>query len=108
MRVLEPLAPGFELPIESSQRGEFAHVEGNVGGPLAAVARLQQLDGDDGSFGSGGAQFEKPVGSADLAVFEPEALRLEDAEELLDEPTLLVPFDDLPGVLRIGKAVRGE
>src|SRR5690242_6891745 len=98
MRVSEPFAPGLDLLIEGSKRGDLACVEGNMGGLLAAVARLQQLDGDDGSFGGDGDQLEEPVGGADLAVFEPEALRLEDAEELLDDPTLFVPFDDLPGV----------
>ena len=33
---------------------------------------------------------------------------LEDPEELLDDPALLVPFDDAPGVVCSGDAMRGE
>ena len=108
MRVPEPFAPGFEPLIEGSKCGDLACVEGNMGGLLATVARLQQLDGDDGGFGGDGDQLEEPLGGADLAVFEPEAVCLEDAEELLDDPALFIPFDDLPGVLRIGDPMSGE
>ena len=52
--------------------------------------------------------FEKPVGGGDLAVFKPEALGLEDPEELLDQPAALVPFDDAPSLFCIGCGVRGE
>jgi len=37
------------------------------------LASLQKLHGDDGSFGGDGDQLEKPVGRADLAVFELES-----------------------------------
>src|SRR5689334_10309987 len=108
MRVLQPFAPGFELLIEGRKRGDLAGGEGNVDRLWAAVAPLQELDGDDGRLGGDGDQFEEPRGGADLTVFEPEALRLEDAEDLLDDPALFVPFDDAPGILCIGDPVRGE
>src|SRR5215813_5206139 len=75
---------------------------------LAAVTCLQELDGDDGGLGGDGNQFEEPVGGTDFTVFELEALRLKDAEELLNDPALLVPFDNAPGVLCTGKKMRCE
>jgi hypothetical protein len=36
---------------------------------LAAVACLQELDGDDGGLGGDGDQLEEPVGGAELTVF---------------------------------------
>src|SRR4029077_20975647 len=45
---------------------------------------------------------------ADLTVFELEALCLEDAEELLNDPALLVPFDNAPSVFYTGKTMRCE
>ena len=48
MRVFEPFVPGLELLIEGGKCGNLAGVEGDVNGLLAAVARLQELDGDDG------------------------------------------------------------
>src|SRR5258708_962143 len=108
MRVFQPLAFGFELLIEGRQCGDLVGVEDHGDALPATVARLQELDGNDRGLGSDGNQFEKPVGGADLAIFEPEALCLEDAEELLDDPALLVPFDDAPGVVCPGDAMRGE
>jgi len=72
------------------------------------IARLQELDGNDRRLGGDRDQLEEPVGGGDLAVFEPEALRLEDAEELLDQPAPLVPFDDAPGLFCIRHWMSGE
>src|SRR5262249_5644102 len=75
----EPFCPGFELLIESAECNDLAGAKGDMDGLLAAGARLQELDGDDSRLGGDGDQFDEPVGGADLAVFEPEALRLKDA-----------------------------
>src|SRR5690242_17734510 len=108
MWVFQPFGSGFELLIEGGKRGDLAGGEGDVDRLWAAVPRLQELDGDDGSLGGDGDQFEEPVSRADLTVFELEALCLKDAEELLDDPALFVPFDDAPSVLCIGDPMRGE
>src|SRR3954452_5812165 len=98
MRVLQPLAPGFDLPVQGGKCVDLAVVEGNDDGLLTAIARLQELDGDDSGLGRNGDQFEKAIGDTDLAVFQLEALCLEHTEELLDDPAALVPVDDTPGV----------
>jgi len=98
MRIPEPFAFGFDILIEGGERCDLVPIEGKVDRLLAAaIPRLQELDGNDGGFGSDGDELEKPVGGGDLAVFEPEALGLEDAEELFDQPAPLVPIDDAPG-----------
>ena len=66
------------------------------------------MDGDDGRLGGDSDQFEKAIGGSDLAVFELEALCLQDAEELLDDPALLVPCDDTPSVFDAGDRVGRE
>src|ERR1700761_4306764 len=108
MRVLQSFVSGFDLLIEGDQRIDLAGIEGDEKRLLASIAGLQELDGDDRCLGSDGNQFEEPVGGADLAILEPEALRLEDAEELLDDPALLVPRDDAPTVICTGDVVRGD
>ncbi|MGY4484524.1 hypothetical protein ACVWWR_003715 [Bradyrhizobium sp. LM3.2] len=90
MRVLQPLTFGFVLLVQGSQRSHLAGVEGDVDGLLSVVTRLQELDGDHSRLGSDGDQLQKPVGGPNLAVFELEALCLEDTEELLDDPALLL------------------
>ena len=105
MGVSEPFAFGFEILVEGGERCDLVGIEGEPNAAAGcAVARLQELDGDDRSLGGDGDQLEKPVGGGDLAVFEPEALGLEDAEELLDDPALLVPFDDAPGIFCMATA----
>ena len=95
--------------IEGSERRDLVRFEREVDRLLAtAITRLQELDCNDGGFGSDGDQLEEPVGGGDLTVFEPEALGLEDAEELLDQPALLVPINDTPGLFCIRHRVGGE
>src|ERR1019366_10640733 len=74
----------------------------------AAIAGLQELEGEDHRLGGDRDQLEEPVGGSDLAVFELEALGLEDAEELLDQPAPLVPFDDAPGLFCSCHQMSGE
>src|SRR4029453_6553362 len=82
MWVLEPFAFGFNILVEGGERCDFVRIEGEVDRLLAAaIPPLQELDWNDGGFGSDGDELEEPVGGGDLAVFEPEALGLEDAEE---------------------------
>src|SRR5439155_11019691 len=109
MRVPEPFTLGLEILIEGGERCDLVGIEGKPDGLMTtAVARLQKLDGDDGRLGSNRDQLEEPVGGSDLAVFEPEALRLEEAVELLDQPALLVPFDEAPGIFCTCQPVGGE
>src|SRR5215475_5241839 len=96
IRVLQSFCPGLELSIEDGQGGNLVGGEDQMDRLLAAVPCLQELDGDDGGLGGDGNQFEEPVGGTDFTVFELEALRLKDAEELLNDPALLVPFDNAP------------
>src|ERR1700730_9447360 len=97
MRVLEAFTFGLEILVEGAERCDLVGIEGEPDGLMAtAIARLQELEGNDCRLGGDRDQLEEPVGGGDLAVFEPEALCLEDAEELLDQPASLVPFDDAP------------
>ena len=99
MGVLEPLALSFEVAVEGRKRCGLVGIEHTPYRLLAAaIACLQELDGDNRGFGSDRDQLEEPLGSGDLAVFKLEALGLEDAEELLDQPALLVPIDDTPSL----------
>src|SRR5260370_40951914 len=109
MRVPEPFALGLEIMVEGGERGDLVSIEGKPDGLMArAIARLQELERNDRRLGGDRDQLEEPVGGGDLAVFELEALRLEDAEELLDQPAPLVPFDDAPGLFCIRHWVSGE
>src|SRR5918994_2304970 len=109
MRILEPFASGFDILIEGSERRDLVRFEDEVDRLLAAaVPRLQELDGNDGGLGSDGGQLEEAIGGGDLTVFEPEAVGLEDAEELLDQPALLVPINDTPGLFCIRHRMGGE
>src|ERR1019366_8676531 len=109
MRVSEPFTLGLEFLVESSERCDLANVKDEPDGLMsAAIAGLQELEGDDRRLGGDRDQLEEPVGGSDLAVFELEALGLEDTEELLDQPALLVPFDDAPSLLLISHRVGGE
>ena len=111
MRVSEPLAFSLEISVEGGERCDPVGIEGKLNRLMAAaISRLQQLDGDDRGLGGDRYQLEEPVGGGDLAVFKPEALGLEDPEELLDQPAVLVPFDDAPSLfcIRYGCVVRSR
>src|SRR6266480_2477043 len=109
VRVFQPFALGFEILVEGGERCDLVDIEGKPDGLMVtAITRLQELDGDDRRLGGDRDQLEQPLGGADLAVFKPEALRLEDAEELLDQPAPLVPFDDAPGLFCIRHRMSGE
>ena len=109
MRVLEPLGLGLEILVEGGERCDLVGIEGKADRQMAsAITCLQELDGDDRRLCRNRDELEEAVGGSDLAVFEPEALGLEDAEELLDQPAPLVPFDDAPGLFCIRYWVRGE
>src|SRR6266404_6079888 len=109
MRVPKPFTLGFEILIEGGECGDLVGIEGKPDGLMTtAVARLQKLDGDDCRLGSDRDQLEESIGGSDLAVFQLEALRLEHAVELLDQPAPLVPFDDAPGLFCIRHRVVGK
>src|ERR1700704_611087 len=99
----------FELGVEAVEHGDLICRERN-GGWLGegSVARLEQLQDDDGSLGRDGGELEQAIGGFDLAVFESQALLLQQSPELLDDPTHFVPVDDLPGGISIGELMRGE
>src|SRR5215204_2620068 len=83
MWVLKPLASRFDILIEGGERRDLVRIESEVDRLLAAaIPRLQELDSDNRGFGGDGDELEEPLGSGDLTVFEPEALGLENAEEL--------------------------
>src|SRR6266702_4750728 len=65
---------------------------------LATIAGLNELDDDGCRFGGDGHQLHKPIGGFKLAVLDLQALGFHRTEELLDDPALLVPGDDLPGI----------
>src|SRR5688572_4268732 len=109
MRISEPFALGFEIAVEGGKGSDFLGIEGNLNGlVITAIACLHELEGNDRRLGCDRDQLEEPLGSPDLAVFELEALRLEDAEELLDQPPPLVPFDDAPSLFCRGHRMRRE
>src|SRR5258708_34577437 len=99
MRVFEPFTLDLEILVEGGEGCYVVGIEGKPDGLMVtAIARLQELDSDECGLGGDRDQLEEPLGGRDLAVFEIEALRLEDAEELLDQPATLVPFHDAPGL----------
>ena len=109
MRISEPFALGFEIAIEGGERRDFVSIEGNPDGlTVTAITGLHELKSDDRRFGRDHNQLKKALGGSDLAVFEPEALRLENAEELLDQPAPFVPFDDAPGLFCSRHRMRRE
>src|ERR1700687_680424 len=109
MRVPEPFTLGLEILVEGAERCDLVGIEGKPDRLIAAtIARLQELERNDRRLGGDRDQLKEPVGGGDLAVFELEALRLEDAEELLDQPAPLVPFDNAPGLFCIRHWVSGE
>lgn len=67
MRVFEPFALGFEILVEGDERCDLVGIEGKPDGLMvAAIARLQELDGDDRCLGGDRDQLEEPLGGADL------------------------------------------
>src|SRR5258707_573980 len=86
--------------IEQGDERDLVGCEGEAGGPpVGAGAGLYELHDDGGGFGGDGDQLAEAVGGGELAVFDAQSLELEGAEELLDDPALLVPSDDLPGLV---------
>src|SRR5258705_5195263 len=75
----------FELGVEAREHGEFIRRECD-GGRLAegSVARLEQLQDDDGSLGGDGSELDQAIGGLDLAVFQSKALLPQQPPELLD------------------------
>src|SRR5438093_9815729 len=107
--VPQALALGLEVLVEGGKGCDLVCLKGKPRWLLSTtIARLQELDGDDRRLGRDGDELEQAVGGGDLAVFELEPLRLEHAEELLDQPAPLVPFDDTPGVWRARRRMGGE
>ncbi len=75
---------------------------------IAAIAGLDELNNDGRRFGGNGDQLVKPISGSQLAVLDLQTLALHRPEKLLDEPTQLVPGDDLPGVSAAAEFVGGE
>src|SRR6195256_6732600 len=78
----------FELGVEAREHGEFIRCECD-GGWLGEgfVARLEQLQDDDGSLGRDGGELDQPIGGFDLAVFESQGLLLSQVPEVFAGPT---------------------
>jgi len=51
VRVFQAFALGLKLLVEGGKRVDFVSVEGNGRDLPTAIARLQELDGDDGRLG---------------------------------------------------------
>src|ERR1700687_2227051 len=102
MRVPEPFTLGLEILVEGAERCDLVGIEGKPDRLIAAtIARLQELERNDRRLGGDRDQLKEPVGGGALDGFELEALRLEDAEELLDQPAPLVAFHTAPGLFCI-------
>src|SRR2546421_4011043 len=56
---------------------------------------FRSLDDDGCGFGGDGDKLHEPLGGLQLTVFDAQALGFHRTEELLDDPALLVPGDDL-------------
>src|SRR5260370_891664 len=109
MRVFEPFTLDLEILVEGGEGCDVVGIEGKPDGLMVtAIARLQELDSDACGLGGDRDQLEEPLGGRDLAVFEIEALRLEDAAELRDQPATLVPFHDAPGLFCIRHRMSSE
>jgi hypothetical protein len=105
--LLEGLA--LELVDEGGQHEEMSGREDacgwyGVASFAAGVDALHDLDGGDE--GGGGEVFEG-VAIGEQALFDVEALRLEGAEDLLDDPAAAIEFDHEEGLLEGGDLVCG-
>ena len=61
----------------------------------------RRLDGNCG-------EFLQTLGSGDLAVFELQSLRLDQAKQLFDAPALAIHLDNAPSLGRVGDLMGGQ
>src|SRR5271157_645662 len=109
VRVLLQRRLAFDLAVEPVEHGDLRLAEGNFGWlATLAVARLHQLQGRRRGLGGNGGEPDQALGGGELAVLELQAVRLHQAEQLLDRPAKPVPVDDLPGRRHVGDGVAGE
>src|SRR5208282_2217557 len=102
MGVLLTLGFAFEGGAKCGERFDLRLGESGGGGQtIAAVALLDELDGDGRGFDCGGGELDQALGAGELAFLQVEALGFHDAVHLLDRPTRFIPGDQTQ---RIGGA----
>src|SRR5262245_9508177 len=104
--IVRKLGRAIEALVDDIENLDFIRRKGSgCGKTLAAVAGLDALNDDSCRLGGDGDKLHEPVGGFQLTVLDTQALGFHGSEELLDDPALLVPGDDLPGVLDAGERV---
>src|SRR5262249_56093640 len=97
MRVLLQYGFALEFGVECVECADFRLAECDLGLLIAvSVACLEELDRDGSCLCRDGDELEQAVGGGKLTVFEFEPLSFEHAEQLFDDPALLVPVDHAP------------
>ena len=101
MRIFLLLGSALDRRVDSFQGRHLVLGEGQAGRFVAApVMGLHQLEGERGGLGGNRRELQQPLGAGNLAVFELQSLRLQNAKELLNDPAQLVPSDDLRSTAR--------
>src|SRR5215217_4176965 len=109
MRVLLKLCPAFHGFVDGGKYFDFFGREGAFDRQLfATIAGLNELNDDTCCFSGDRHELDQGLGAFDLTVLDSQALVLERAKELFDDPALLVPGDDPPSIGRIGDRMSGQ
>src|SRR5580700_4280689 len=99
MGIFLELGLSFQGLVESKKGIDLTVVERQGDGlVVATVTRLHELDDGGGSFGRNGNKPFQTLCGLKFAVLDLQALALQYPEELLDDPSLLVPSDNFPCV----------
>src|SRR6266852_1216135 len=109
MMVLLELSPAFQGFVDCLERFDLVRRKDKFVRELfAAIAGLNELDDDTGHSGGDRHQFDQAFSAVELTVLDAQALALQRAKELFDDPALLVPGDDPPGIGGGGNRMSGQ
>src|SRR5207244_9947370 len=99
MRVLLKLGPALHGFVDGGKCFDFFGREGAFDRQLfATIAGLNELNDDTCRFSGDRHELDQGFGAFELTVLDTQTLVLQRAKELFDDPALLVPGDDPPGI----------
>ena len=99
MMVLLKFGPAFQGFVDGLERFDLVRREGAFDRQLfAAIAGLNELDDDTCRSGGDRHELDQAFSAVELTVLDAQPLALQRAKELFDDPALLVPGDDQPGI----------